>query len=134
MQENDGNDKTSLDKLIKVFDASEVQRLEEEKSNPKPLGKYRILDRGRLLDRDYKEQDIASLQLIRLLRWYRREYPDRDAATISSLLIMQPGEPEVKVADYFLYPDGAIIRLDEKTQNRITIDKRVSSEMPHDAS
>jgi hypothetical protein len=132
--ENDGNDHTSLTRLLETFDASEVQRLEEEKSNPKPLGKYRIYDRGRLLDRDYEHMDKAALAILRLLRWYRVEVPVRATPVISSLVIMQPGEPDVTVADYFLYSDGAIIRLDEATQDRLTIDKRLPGEVPHETS
>jgi hypothetical protein len=90
----------------------------------KPLGKYRIIAcGGRLLFSDYKERDVCSLRLIELLRRYRFEHPDRSTPEISCLIVAQPGEPDVKVADYFLYPDGSIVRCDEATMKRLTIDQ-----------
>jgi hypothetical protein len=90
----------------------------------KPLGKYRIIAMGgRLLFSDYKERDVCSLRLISLLRHYRYEHPERTTPEVSTLVIAQPGEPDVKVADYTLYPDGSIVRCDEATLKRLTIDQ-----------
>jgi uncharacterized protein (DUF736 family) len=101
------------------------QHVHYNKRNKYPhlnAGKYRIIFNGAKVGAAYGEDRTAAQGLLRLLRWYDLDHPDRTGTFMTSIIVTQPGEPDTLIATYYLFPTGRIVRQVEQTQRRQTVD------------
>ena len=85
-------------------------------------GKYRIEFQGTKQAGSYVEDRAAAQRLLSVMKWWVKDSEQPLTNVLrGAILLCNPGEPDVLVAIYFMYPDGRVVRHTVGTGRRQTV-------------